>query len=154
MMFIPFEPKVAFRHMVLSLDNIPAFVIKAVGMPEIDNGEIVIDYINVDFKVKGKSRWQDISITLYDPVVPSAAQAVHNWINMHHNSSTGIDGWAFQEYKRDVSVHALDPKGSPVEMWTLHGAFIGSSNWGSMDWSTDEAKTIELNIKYDYATLG
>lgn len=152
MIFTPFEPKVAFRFL-LSIDGIPAYLMKASSMPSLDNGEIVIDYINTDFKVKGKSRWQDITITLYDPVDPSAAAAVHDWIKIHHNSESGEDGFAFDEYKKDITIEALDPHGAPVETWDIKGAFIGASNWGDMDWSTDEAKTIELTIKYDYAVL-
>lgn len=152
MIFTPFEPKVAFRFL-LSIDGIPAYLMKASSMPSLDNGEIVIDYINTDFKVKGKSRWQDITITLYDPVDPSAALAVHDWIKIHHNSESGEDGFAFDEYKKDITIEALDPHGAPVETWDIKGAFIGASNWGDMDWSTDEAKTIELTIKYDYAVL-
>ena len=153
MIFTPFEPKVAFRY-TLNIDGIPGFLCKASGMPKIDNGEIIIDYINTDFKVKGKSRWQDISVTLYDPVTPSGAQAVHDWIKIHHDSESGEDGFAFDEYKKDITLEALDPHGSPVETWTLYGAYIGDTNWGDMDWANDEAKTLELTIKYDYAVLG
>ena len=152
MIFTPFEPKVAFRFL-LTIGAMPAYLMKATSMPSIDNGEIVIDYVNTDFKVKGKSRWQDITITLYDPVDPSGAAAVHNWIKIHHNSESGEDGFAFDEYKRDITIEALNPHGVPVETWDIKGAFIGASNWGDMDWSTDEAKTIELTIKYDYAVL-
>lgn len=153
MIFTPFEPKVAFRY-TLTIDGIPGFICKSSGMPNLDNSEIVIDYINTDFKVKGKSRWQDITVTLYDPVTPSGAQAVHDWIKIHHNSESGQDGFAFDEYKKDITLEALDPHAAPVETWTLYGAFIGASNWGDMDWATDEAKTIELTMKYDYAVLG
>lgn len=152
MIFTPFEPKVAFRY-ILTIDGIPAYTCKSAGMPKLDNGEIVIDYINTDFKVKGKSRWQDITVTLYDPCAPSAAKAVHDWIKKHHDSESGQDGFAFSEYKKDICLQALDPHGSPVEEWTLYGAFVGPVDWGEMDWSTDEAKTIELTIHYDYAVL-
>lgn len=152
MMYTPFEPKVAFRHKLL-IDGLTAYTCKASNTPSIDNGEIVVDYINVDFKVKGKSRWQDITVTLYDPVTPSAAAEVHDWIKAHHNSSTGIDGFAFQEYKKDITLMILDPHGSPVEVWDIKGAFINSAKWGDMDWASDEAKMIELNLKYDWAVL-
>lgn len=152
MIFIPFEPKVQFRYMLL-IDGIPAFTCKAANMPSLDQGEIVIDYINTDFKVKAKSRWQDMTVTLYDPVVPSAAQAVHDWIEVHHNSQSGIDGYAFGGYKKDIQIWALDPMGVPVEQWKISGAFISAANWGDMDWAGEDAKTIELTIKYDYAYL-
>ena len=153
MIFTPFEPKVAFRY-TLSIDGIPSHICKSSGMPNLDNGEIVIDYINTDFKVKGKSRWQDITVTLYDPVTESGAAACHRWIKQHHNSESGVDGFAFEAgYKKDITLEALSPQGLPVETWTLYGAFIGSANWGDMDWSSEEAKTIELTLKYDYAVL-
>ena len=152
MQFTKFEPKVAFRHKLL-IDGITAYSCKAVNMPSIDQGEIVIDYINTDFKVKGKSRWQDITVTLLDPVDPSAAKEVHDWIKKHHDSESGIDGFAFSDYKKDITIQALDPKGAPVEIWTLSGAYVKSVNWGDMDWSADEAKQIELTITYDYAVL-
>jgi hypothetical protein len=47
----------------------------------------------------------------------------------------------------------LDPHGVPVEVWDIKGAFINSAKWGDMDWASDEAKNIELTIKYDYAVL-
>lgn len=152
MLFTKFEPKVSFRHKLL-INGITAFSCKAVNMPQLDQGEIAIDFINTNFKVKAKSRWQDITVTLYDPVDPSAAKEVHDWIKKHHNSQSGIDGFAFSEYKKDITIQALDPHGAPVEIWTLSGAYIKTVNWGQMDWSLDEAKQIELTITYDYAFL-
>ena len=153
MMFTPFEPKVSFRFL-MTIAGIPSYIIKAAAMPNLDNGQINIDFNNTDFKVKAKSRWQNIQVTLYDPVDPSGAKAVHDWIKIHHNSQSGVDGFAFSEYKKDLTLQAMDPKVSAVETWTLYGAYIKTSNWGQMDWSTDEAKTIELEIAYDYANLG
>ena len=150
--FSPFEPKVSFRYALL-IDGITAFTCKAAGMPDLDQGEIVIDYKNVEFKVKGKSRWQNIDVTLYDPVEPSAAREVHTWIEEHHNSETGIDGYAFQQYKKDISIQALDPALVPVETWDIYGAYVQNSNWGDMDWSSEEAKELSLTINYDYAVL-
>jgi len=153
MIFTPFEPKVAFRFQML-IDGIPAYVVKAAGMPEVDNGQIVMEHINTDFKVKGKSRWSDVSLTLYDGIEPDSAKKVHDWLKKHHNSESGIDGFAFSEYKKDITLEALDPKAAPVEVWTLYGAFIKTSNWGSMDWSTEDAKQIEMTLSIDYAVLG
>lgn len=153
MIFIPFEPKVAFRFKMI-IDGIATHVIKAAQMPQLEQNEIIIEHINTDFRVKGKSRWQNINITLYDPIDPNAAGQVHSWIKKHHNSLSGIDGFAFSDYKKDITMQALDPKQSPVEVWTIFGAYIKTSNWGQMDWSTEDAKQIELTLSYDYAVLG
>ena len=38
--------------------------------------EVALDHINVKRYVKGKGEWQTLDITMYDPIVPSASQAV------------------------------------------------------------------------------
>jgi hypothetical protein len=147
------EPKYTNRFiMQLAGTNIPSYLIKASARPSITNGEIVLDHINIDRKVKGKSRWNDISITLYDPVTSEGAQTVMEWIRLHHESLTGRDGYS-SDYKKDIEFYALSSLGEKIENWTLKGAFILDANFGTMDWATEDAVTIELTLKYDYAIL-
>jgi hypothetical protein len=147
------EPKYANRFiMQLAGTNIPAYLIKAAARPSMTNGEIVLDHINVDRKVKGKSRWNDVSITLYDPITSEGAQNVMEWVRFHHESLTGRDGYS-ADYKRDIEFYSLSALGEKIENWTLKGAFISEANFGQMDWGTEEAVTIELTLKYDYAIL-
>ena len=145
------EPKLANRF-IMYINDIPSYLIKAAARPTITNGEVVLDHINIDRKVKGKSRWNDVSITLYDPIVPSGAQAAMEWVRLHHESLTGRDGYSTQ-YKKDIVFHSLSPTGEKIEEWTLKGAFILDSNFGQMDWGTEDAVTIEMTLKYDYAIL-
>ena len=145
------EPKYANRFiMQIAGTNIPAYLIKASARPTITNGEIVLDHINIDRKVKGKSRWSDLAITLYDPITSEGAQAVMEWIRLHHESLTGRDGYS-SDYKRDIEFYALSAMGEKIENWTLKGTFISDANFGQMDWGTEEAMTIELTLKFDYA---
>ena len=145
------EPKYANRFiMQLAGTNIPAYLIKAAARPTITNGEIVLDHINIDRKVKGKSRWSDLAITLYDPITSEGAQAVTEWVRLHHESLTGRDGYS-SDYKRDIEFYALSAMGEKIENWTLKGTFISDANFGQMDWGTEEAMTIELTLKFDYA---
>ena len=145
------EPKMTNRF-IMYIGDVPSYLIKAAARPTITNSELVLDHINIDRKVKGKSRWQDVSITLYDPIVPSGAQAVMEWIRLHHESLTGRDGYSTQ-YKKDITFHSLSPTGEKIEEWCLKGAFILDSNFGTMDWGTEDAVQIELTLKYDYAVL-
>jgi hypothetical protein len=145
------EPKHANRF-ILEIADIPAYIIKAAARPSLSNGEIVLDHINVDRKVKGKTRWNDISITLYDPIVPSGAQAVMEWVRLHHESATGRNGYSSQ-YKKDLTFKTLSGPGEIIEQWEIYGAYILDANFGTMDWGTDEAVQIELTLKYDWALL-
>jgi len=145
------EPKYTNRF-IMYIGDIPTYIIKAAARPSLTNGEVILDHINVERKLKGKTRWQDISITLYDPIVPSGAQSVMEWVRLHHESLTGRDGYSTQ-YKKDIRFNSLSPTGEIIEEWLLKGAFIADSNFGSMDWSTEESVQIELTLKYDYAVL-
>jgi hypothetical protein len=66
------------------IDGIPSFMIKKVDRPSFANNEIVLDHINVYRKVKGKTRWNDITLELYDPITPSGAQVVMEWQRLGH----------------------------------------------------------------------
>ena len=68
-MFTAFEPKVQNRF-IMYIDGIPAFLVKKVGRPNIQFGDITLDHINTKRKLKGKADWQDITAELYDPVTP------------------------------------------------------------------------------------
>lgn len=151
-MFSTWEPK-QLNRFIMYIDGIPSFIIKAADRPKLTSSVTVLDHINVDRKVKGKSRWQDITITLYDPIVPSGAQAVMEWIRLSHESVTGRDGY-FDFYGKDITFNALGPVGDKVEQWVLKGAWVNDVDFNSFDWSNDgEAVTITITLSYNYAIL-
>jgi hypothetical protein len=100
------------------LRDIPAYLIKASAKPSITNGEIALDHINVKRYVKGKSEWNSITSTLYDAIVPSGAQAVMEWVRLHHESATGRDGYS-SFIKKKLRLHQLSPLGEVIEEWKL-----------------------------------
>ena len=153
MMYTSFEPKMKNRfYMQFNNTGIPAFMVKTGNRPQINFEKVTIDHINVKRQLKGKGEWQDLEITLYDPIVPSAAQAVMEWVRLGHESITGRDGYA-DFYKKDIDIFMLGPVGDKVEQWTLKGAFITSANFGDMDWASSDVVSIELTLSYDYAIL-
>ena len=149
--FTPFEPKLNNRF-IMEIDGIPAFLVKTMARPSVQFETVTLDHINVKRYVKGKATWQPISITLYDPIVPSGAQSVIEWVRLHHESVTGRDGYS-DFYKKDVTFNMLGPVGDKVEEWTLKGAYIQQANFGTIDWSVNEPADITLTLQYDYAIL-
>jgi len=151
MFYTNFEPKMKNRY-VMEIDTIPSYLVKAMNRPTIQFETIALDHINVKRKLQGRGDWQDISITLYDPIVPSAAQKVMDWIRLGHESITGRRGYA-DFYKKDITFYLLGPVGDKIEQWTLKGAFIQQANFGELDFTSNEVATIELTLAYDYAIL-
>ena len=150
-MFTPFEPKVQHRF-VLQIAGIPAYVIKAGNRPSIEFDEVELNHLNTKRYVKGKGAWSELELTLYDPVVPSAAQAVMEWVRLHHESVTGRDGYS-DFYKKDIDFNLLGPVGDIVEEWTLKGAYIASATFGDLDFAASDPTEIALTLRYDYAIL-
>ena len=150
-MFTPFEPKLKNRY-IMQIDGIPAYLIKSAARPQITFEEVALDHMNVKRYVKGKGEWQQLQVTLYEPVVPSAAQAVMEWVRLSHESVTGRDGYA-DFYKKDVTFQVLGPVGDIVEEWKLKGAFIPAANFGDLALESNEPADITLTLRYDYAIL-
>ena len=146
-----FEPKLSNRF-IMEINGIESYIIKTASRPTFTSEVVELDHINVKRKIKGKSTWDDVNITLYDPIVPSGAQQVMEWVRSSHESLTGRDGYA-AFYKKDITFYILGPVGDKVEQWTLKGAFITSANFGDLDWSSNDPVAIELTLSYDYAIL-
>ena len=121
--------------------------------PNITFEEVELNHMNVKRFVKGRGVWEQMTCTLYDPIVPSAAQAVMEWVRLSHESVTGRDGYS-DFYKKDISFQVLGPVGDVVEEWDLKGAWIVTANFGDMSFDEGAAAAeIELTIRYDYAVL-
>ena len=151
MMFTAFEPKLQNRFL-MKIDGIPSYLIKKISRPSISFGEIVLDHINVKRKIKGKANWENVTAELYDPVTPSGAQSVMEWVRLSHESVTGRDGYS-DFYKKDITVQTLGPVGDVVEEWIMKGAYVQSANFGDMDWTSEAPANISLTIVMDYAIL-
>lgn len=151
MMFNSFEPKMKNRF-ILSINGLDAYTIKTAKRPSIQFETVTIDHINIKRKLQGKGEWQNIDITLLDPIVPSAAQKVMEWVRSGHESLTGRRGYA-DFYKKNITIKVFGPPGDVVEQWELKGAFIESADFGELDWSSNDPNEISLTIAYDYAVL-
>jgi len=151
MFFTDFEPKMKNRY-VMEIDGIPSYMVKAAARPSITFETVTLNHINIKRKLQGTGEWQDITVTLYDPIVPSGAQSVMEWVRLGHESITGRKGYA-SFYKKDITFYMLGPVGDKVEQWTLKRAFISSANFGELDWASNDPLSIELTLTYDYAIL-
>ena len=146
--FTSFQPKQAHRF-IMYMEGIPSFVIKSVSRPNLTINKVTLDHMNLKRHVAGKAEWGDINMTLYEPITPSGAQSVMEWVRLHHESLTGRAGYS-DFYKKDITLAVFGPPGDVVEQWVLKGAFITSADFNEMDWSNDEPLMINLTLSVDY----
>jgi hypothetical protein len=150
--FTAFEPKQQNRFLML-VDGVPSYFIKGVGAISLTQGEVILNHINVYRKVKGKTTWGDVTLTLHDPISPSGTQTIMEWVRLHHESVTGRDGYS-DFYKKDVTLNILGPVGDIVSEWVLKGCFIKDANFGDYSWdNADAAQSITMTLTPDYCVL-
>ena len=146
-----FEPKRSYRW-VLAIEGIDAFLVSDTQRPSISIGSTPIKFINSYRNVSGKLEFGDITVKLHDPIAPSGAQQVMEWIRTHYESVSGRAGYA-DFYKRDLQLKMLDPIGTVVELWDIKGALITSANYGSLSYGGDDIMMIDLTLKIDNCVL-
>ena len=150
--FTAFEPKQPNRF-IMYIDGIPSFMVKGVGAVSVEQGAVELNHMNVVRYVKGKTKWSTMEFTLFDPITPSGAQAVMEWVRLHHESVTGRDGYS-DFYKKDLTFNVIGPVGDVVSEWVIKGAMITNASFGEYGWdTTDAAVEVKMTVQPDYCIL-
>jgi len=150
--FTAFEPKQANRF-IMYIDGIPSYTVKGMGAVSLTQGTVALNHINIRRMIKGKTTWNPIQFTLFDPIQPSGAQAVMEWVRLHHESVTGRDGYS-DFYKKDLTFNVLGPVGDIVSEWIIKGALITEAGFGEYGWDTENtAVNITISVQPDYCIL-
>jgi hypothetical protein len=89
----------------------------------------------------GLHEWDDINITLYDPISPSMSQNVYQLIN----SDLITQPMTFL-------IQMLDPTGIVVSEWSIWGR-VSSIDYGTLDYADDSTTEIKMTISVSNAIL-
>ncbi len=146
-----FEPKRQFRW-VFAIEGIDAFLMKTAARPTISTNEVEMPFINHTRYLAGRTTFGTIGVSLYDPIAPSGAQQVMEWVRTHFESVSGRAGYA-DFYKRDCQIKLLDPIGTVVELWDVKGAFITEASYGDLSYDSNDASEISLTLRFDNCVL-
>jgi hypothetical protein len=146
-----FQPKNS-NQWILMIEGIDAFIVKTAARPKMKTEEVAIPWMNATRYVAGKTTFDPMSITLYDPIAPSAAQQVMEWVRLCYEVVSGRAGYA-DFYKRDIQLKLCDPIGSIVELFDIKGAFITEADFGELSYEDQKPIEIKCTIRYDAAVL-
>lgn len=147
MMMETFEPKYK-RQFQFVIDGIPAFLIKEAKRPSISNEVTTVDFMNKKKYFKGKTEYGTLDITVLDSLVPSGAQAVVEWIRLHHETMTGRDGYS-TVYKKDFEIRIYGPGGDQIQSWKFKGGWITECNFGDLSWAEGGILQISMTLRFD-----
>lgn len=146
-----FEPKKKNRW-VLMIEGIDAYIIKTAARPTMTTDAIEVPFINSRRYLAGLTKFGTMAITLHDPIAPSGAQQIMEWVRLHFESVSGRAGYA-DFYKRDIQLKLLDPVGTVVELWDIKGALITEANFGELTYEAGDLAEISLTIQVDNCVL-
>ncbi len=151
---IPYEPKRQNRFILRfpSSLGINEWFVESTKRPSIKIGSTEIQFLNTSTFVAGRFNWDPIPVTFRDPIGPSAAQALMEWVRLHAESVTGRMGYA-AGYKKDIDLEMLDPTGVVVEKWILYGTFLTDVDFQTLNYSQDGLATISCQLRPDRCVL-
>ena len=170
----PKEPKRNFRFQVSMsglnaenkgpqsgrADSAIAWWAKKVTKPNFTIGEGKHVYLGHTFYYPGKVEWQEISMTLVDPITPNASGifmdmvAKSGYVVPTKDTKTTLGKYKFKADATglgSVVITQMDSDGGMVEQWTLNNAFIKSLKLGDLDYESEDLSTIEVGLRYDWA---
>ena len=127
-----------------------------VTRPKVSFEEIPIEIYNSKIKLAGKYTWENISLNLRDDassnIIKLVGQQIQKQFDFHEQASarSGID------YKFTTRIEILDGgngAGAAVtlETWECYGCFLQNTDYGDLNYATNEPATVALTIVYDNA---
>ena len=124
--------------------------------PSVTFEEIPIDIYNSKLYVAGKHSWEQITVNLRDDASGQVARLVGEQLRKQldfyeqASAASGID------YKFTTKCEILDGGNgayTPVvlETWELYGCYLSNVNYNDLNYSSSEAVTITMQIRFDNA---
>lgn len=126
---------------------------------------------NHKFNFPGIVTWDPISITMVDP--GNQALMYFEALSLEYRPPSDPYGSTYGGFRKEpdpefghdpaeggeapsidkIEIIQYSAGGTPLETWSLHGAFISGLDFGELAYSDDGLVQITLSITYDYATL-
>ncbi len=157
------DPKRKFRFLV-TLGSMPdgaTWSAKSVDKPTVTVNAADHKFLNHTFYYPGNVSWNEINITLVDPVSPDASANLSRILleSGYHppadvNDTTTISKSRAVAALQAVVISQIDSDGVPLETWTLNNAFITSVNYGgNLSYGDDALADVTVSFRYDWASI-
>jgi hypothetical protein len=128
----------------------------SVARPNLTFEEIAIPIYNSTLKLAGRHTWADVACSIRDDASGSVTKLIGEQFQKQMDflemasASSGID------YKFLTKIQVLDGgnganEPNVLETWELYGCYLKGADYGELNYSSNEAVTVNLTIAYDNA---
>jgi len=164
------DPKRNYRFLVTigSMEFGAQWIAKSVSRPSFTVETTEHSFLNHTFYYPTRTKWDEITCTLVDPVTPDAALQTAQIVKASgYDPSilTSVDYGTTTTKAAAVGalnsvtiamvegIHSGDSHKPFIEKWTLHAPFLTGAKFSELAYDNDDLSTIELTIRYDWAML-
>lgn len=155
-----FRFTVEFQGVSAAIGGAVLWYAKTVSKPSFQIAASEHKYLNHTFYYPGSVTWQDVSLTLVDPVDPDMAATFSDIISQGGyappSDTTALSTMSKAKAASalgGVIISQLDSEGKPLETWTLWNAFITEVKYGDLEYGGDDLTEMSVTLKYDWARI-
>ena len=164
------EPKRDFLFR-MNIGDVSFFLVKSAQRPNYEVGSHEHSYLNHVLKFPTKVTWQDIDITIVEPIDGDNSleklktiivNSGYTWIDpganlTAHNLQTISKKKAIQALAigsgKGMMLEHIDHDGTLIDRWTLVNAWISNFNPSELAYENDGLAETTLTVTYDFARL-
>ena len=155
------DPKRRFRF-ILAIGSIPVWTVKTAVKPKANISTVEHQFINHTFKYPGRVTWDNISVTLVDPVEPDMAYTFLDKLRKsgyQYPTTSNVRGSISKEKSvmdglGGISIQQINADGIVIEEWFLKNPWLVSVDFGgNLDYTADEMNEITIEVAYDWAEM-
>ena len=160
------EPKRNYRFLVTLGQNQSKVTgdqwwAKTCDAPSFDVSEVEHNFYDNKYYYPGRVTWNSINMTVVDPKSINVAYGLNKIISdSQYNVKSSASGELKSISKASsqtglgtVTIYVYDAGGEVIEKWVLQNAFLKSAKFGSLDYSNDELRQLDMEIRYDWCQI-
>lgn len=158
------EPKRQFRFLVTisGMEQGATWYARSVTKPGFTVTQSPHKFLNHTFYYPGKVEWDEVTVSMVDPVNPDATGALlsilrRSGYNVPANlndvdATTTIGKGNATAELGNVIIRAIDEDGDILEQWTLNNPFITNVSFNEYSYEGEDLATVDLRLRYDWAS--
>jgi len=133
---------------------------KTAVKPSFQVAEATHKFLNHTFYYPGSVTWQEVSVTLVDPVDPDMTATLSD-IVVQSGYTPPTDATSLSTMSKAKAAGALgtviitqiDSDGNPLETWTLWNSWVKEVKYGDLDYTNDDLTEMTVALMYDWARV-
>jgi hypothetical protein len=157
------EPKRQYRW-TFSLANHfqSGWMIKSVDKPVATVGAVEHKYVGHTYKYPGNVTWNDINVTLVDPVSPDSVTTLATILrqvgyNPPLNRTSKLETISKRKSTRslgNIFIRQINSEGTIIEEWKLTNPIIKTADFGgNLSYENEGLIEVKITLGYDWAQL-